>query len=107
MPLEADRPQPPQAHQQSRGNLGGQSTWGGLQGRGPDLNDSDAHTHAEDDAQVVLQPCLHLRHTTLKGENMAMSTHVMPSYPVMQNQQEWLPPAQRACSVLLLLDWVS
>lgn len=38
-------------------------------GRGSDLNDGHAHAHAEDDAQVLLQPRLHLLHAALQGEN--------------------------------------
>lgn len=68
-----------------------------MEGRGPDLDDSDAHTHAEDDAQVLLQPALHLLHAALRAENTATSPHDGPHHPNTQDHRGWgPPPAQRS-----------
>lgn len=55
----------------------------------PDLDDSDAHTHAQDDAQVVLQPRLHLLHAALQERAPPVNT---------QNHQEGPSPEGSVCS---------
>lgn len=66
-----------------------------MEGRGPDLDDSDAHTHAEDDAQVLLQPALHLLHAALRAENTATSPHDGRHHPDTQDHWGWGPPPAR------------
>ena len=97
-PLEADEPQPapPRTGRlRSRDDLGGQHGEG-WRGWDPDLDDSNAHTHAKDDAQVLLQPGLHLLHAALQVDNTATSPHDGPLHPITQNHQEGPPPAWRA-----------
>lgn len=97
-PLEAEEPQPAPPRTgglQSRDDPAGQHGEG-WRGWDPDLDDSDAHTHAKDDAQVLLQPGLHLLHAALQVENTATSPHDGPLHPITQNPQEGPPPAWRA-----------
>lgn len=62
-----------QSRRAELGVKGRGGVWNAGGGRDSDLDDSDAHTHAQDDANVLLKPRLHLLHAALEGEHTVTS----------------------------------
>lgn len=98
---------PPRMSAEQGQSWEGAARGGGWKGGDPDLDDSDAHTHAEDDAQVLLQPALHLLHAALRAESTATSPHDGPHHPDTQGHRGrgHPQPEVRWSGVWVVLEW--